>query len=154
MDGPTDEPTDGPGTTRKTRTRRTRFAIDAVTALRLVREDPGAGAHVPLVGPAVLRSHAMSMLYHDASAGLLDDKTARALLERLATLKMRLLGDRVSRSTAWRIARQLGLGDTAQAEYLAVATLQADVLVAGDPRIAETAAGLVPLATYDDLRRG
>ena len=57
--------------------RRTRFAIDAVTALRLVREDPGAGAHLPLVAPAALRSHAMSILYRDADAGLLDEKTAR-----------------------------------------------------------------------------
>ncbi|MFI2364012.1 hypothetical protein [Promicromonospora sp. NPDC019610] len=133
--------------------RRTRFAIDAVTALRLVREDPGAGAHRPLVAPAALRSHAMSILYRDADAGLLDEKTARALLERVATLKVRLLGDRVSRATAWKVARQLGWHDTGQAEYLAVATLQADVLVAGDRDIAAAASGLVPLATYDDLRR-
>ncbi|MFD7026401.1 hypothetical protein [Promicromonospora sukumoe] len=133
--------------------RSTRFAIDAVTALRLVREDPAAGARLPLVAPAVLRSHAMSILYRDTDAGLLDEKTARALLERVATLKVRLLGDRVSRSTAWKIARQLEWEDTGPAEYLAVATLQADVLVAGDRDIASAASGLVPLATYDDLRR-
>lgn len=132
---------------------KTRFAIDAVTALRLVREDPAAGARLPLVAPAVLRSHAMSILYHDADAGLLDEKTARALLDRIATLKIRLLGDRVSRATAWKIARQLKWEDTGQAEYIAVATLQADVLVAGDRDIAAAASGLVPLATYDDLRR-
>ena len=153
MDGATDAPQESPGTARRTRTTPTRFAIDAVTALRLVREDPGAGAHIPLVAPVVLRSHAMSMLYHDAAAGLLEDRAARRLLDRLATLKIRLLGDRVSRATAWKVARQLGWADTAQAEYLAVATLQADVLVAGDHHIAEAAAGLVPLATYDDLRR-
>ncbi|MFI8526262.1 hypothetical protein ACIGB8_17515 [Promicromonospora sukumoe] len=133
--------------------RKKRFAIDAVTALRLVREDPGAGARVPLVAPAALRSDAMSILYRDADAGLLDEKTARALLERVAPLKVRLLGDRVSRSTAWKIARQLKWEDTGPAEYLAVATLQADVLVAGDQDIAAAASGLVPLATYDDLRR-
>lgn len=129
-----------------------RFAIDAVTALRLVRDDPQIGARRPLVGPAVLRSHVLSMLYREVKAGSLDEATARDQLEGLATLKIRLLGDRVSRATAWKLARQLGWDDTALAEYLAVAVLQADVLVAGDERVAEAASGIVPLAAYADLR--
>ncbi len=129
------------------------FAIDAITALRIVRDDLGIGARRPLVGPSVLRSHVLSMLYREVREGLLDEKAARAQLEGIATLKIRLLGDRVSRATAWKLARQLDWDDTPLAEYLAVATLQADVLVAGDERIAAAAAGVVPLATYDDLRR-
>jgi len=129
-----------------------RFAIDAVTALRLVRDDPQIGARRPLVGPAVLRSHVLSMLYREVNAGSLDEATARAQLEGLATLKIRLLGDRVSRATAWKLARRLGWDDTALAEYLAVAVLQADVLVAGDERVAEAASGIVPLVAYADLR--
>lgn len=129
----------------------TRFAIDAVTALRLVREHPDAGAQHLLVGPAVLRSDVLSMLYREAHQGVLDEKTAREQLDGLAALKIRLLGDRVSRATAWKIAAQLGWDDTGQAEYLAVATLQADVLIVGDDRIAAAASGLVPLASYDDL---
>lgn len=129
-----------------------RFAVDAVTALRLVRDYPHIGARRALVGPAVLRSHVLSMLYREVNAGSLDEATARAQLEGLATLKIRLLGDRVSRATAWKLASRLGWDDTALAEYLAVAVLQADVLVAGDERIAEAASGIVPLAAYADLR--
>jgi predicted nucleic acid-binding protein len=130
----------------------TRFAIDAFTALRLVREDPTIGTRRRLVGPAVLRSHVLSMLYRQVRDGSLREKDARAQLEGLAALKIRLLGDRVSRATAWRIARQLDWDDTALAEYLAVATLQADVLVAGDGRICGGATGIVDLADYGDLR--
>ena len=129
----------------------TRCAIDAVTALRLVRDDVGLGARRPLVGPAVLRSHALSMLYRDVRHGVLDEKTARARLDGIATLKIRLLGDRVSRATAWRIARELDPDDTTVTEYVAVAVLQADVLVAGDQDVVAAADGRIPLATYDDL---
>ncbi|MFE6236040.1 hypothetical protein [Cellulosimicrobium sp. NPDC057862] len=130
-----------------------RCAIDAVTALRLVQDDVGLGARRPLVGPTVLRSHALSMLYRDVRRGVLDEKTARARLEGIASLKIRLLGDRVSRATAWRIARELDADDTAVAEYVAVAVLQADVLVAGDQDVAAAAEGRIPLAAYDDLLR-
>jgi predicted nucleic acid-binding protein len=131
-----------------------RFAIDAITALRLVRDEPDLGTRRLLVGPAVLRSHVLSMLYREVRDGSLGEKEARSQLEALATLKIRLLGDRVSRATAWKLARQLDWDDTAPAEYLAVAVLQADALVAGDQRIAAAAAsGLVDLATYDELRR-
>lgn len=130
----------------------TRFGIDAVTALRIVREDPELGARTKLVGPAVLRSHVMSMLYREVDEGRLEEKAARNYLEALASLKIRLLGDRVSRSVAWKLARQLGWDDPVPAEYLAVASLQADVLVAGDERIAAAADKIVALATYDELR--
>lgn len=130
----------------------TRFAIDAVTALRLLRDDPDVGARHSLVGPSVLRSHVLAMLYTEVRSGRLDETTARNQLERLAVLKIRLLGDRVSRAAAWKIARQLDWEDVTAAEYLAVATLQADVLVAGDRRLAEAATGLIALSPYDALR--
>ena len=129
----------------------TRVAIDAVTALRLVREDPSIGVRRRLVAPVALRSHVLSMLYREVRDGSLGETDARAQVEALAALKVRLLGDRVSRATAWRIARQLDLDDTALAEYLAVATLQADMLVAGDPTIAAAADGIVELADHGDL---
>lgn len=131
----------------------TRFAIDATTALRIVRDDPGIGARHPLVGPGVLRSHVLSMLYREVREGVLDEQTALAQLETLASLKIRLLADRGSRATAWRLARQLDWADIGLAEYLAVAKLQADVLVAGDERLAAAAPGIVPLATYADLQK-
>lgn len=131
----------------------TRYAIDAVTALRLVEEAPGAGARHRLVGPAVLRSDVMSRLFRQVREGQLQDREARARLEALAGLKIRLLGDRVSRATAWTLATRLGWEEIGTAEYLAVATLQADVLVAGDERIAAAADGIIPLGDVDDLLR-
>ena len=84
---------------------RKRFAIDALTALRIVRDDLDIASRHPLVGPAVLRSHVLSMLYREVREGSLDERTARAQLEGIARLKVRLLGDRVSRATAWKLAR-------------------------------------------------
>src|SRR5690606_41807199 len=80
----------------------TRWAIDAVTALRVVREDPGLGGRRPLVGPSVLRSHALSILYGGVRRGVLDEATARAHPDGVATLKMRVLGDRGARAGARR----------------------------------------------------
>lgn len=131
----------------------TRYAIDAAVALRLVRESQGIDKDRQLVGPSVLRSHALSMLYRDVREGRLDEKTGRELLDGLAGLKIRLLGDRVSRSTAWRIAEQLDWNDTFAAEYLAVAVLQADALVTADEQLSAAARGIVPLASYADLLR-
>ena len=59
---------------------------------------------------------------------------------------MRLLGDRVSRRTAWKIAREQGWATTLDAEYLAVTRLQADALVTIDPKLAAKARDVVPVA--------
>jgi len=59
---------------------------------------------------------------------------------------MRLLGDRVSRRTAWKIAREHGWETTYDAEYLAVTKLQADALVTVNPALAAKAEDVVPLA--------
>ncbi|SBS74915.1 hypothetical protein [uncultured Microbacterium sp.] len=131
----------------------TRYAIDSGTALRLVEEGRAVSAAHSLVGPAVLRSHALGALYRAVRDGTLAEKEGRARLEGIAALKIRLLGDRVSRATAWKIASGLGWEDTAAAEYLAVATLQADALIAADPTLAAAADGVVALAEYDDLFR-
>ncbi|MFK0074387.1 type II toxin-antitoxin system VapC family toxin [Arthrobacter woluwensis] len=129
----------------------TRFALDAETARRIVADDPTLGARRALVGPAVLRSEVLSMLYREARVGLLDDREARSQLTGLATLRIRLLGDRVSRATAWRIARQLAWDDVRLAEYLAVASLQADVIVTADERLIAAADGIIPVSSYEEL---
>ena len=129
----------------------TRFAIDAAAALRLV----AAGFVVPdgqqLVAPNLLRSQAMGLLYRDVRAGTLDPARAERLLDGVTTLRVRLLGDRVSRAVAWRIATEQGWDDVAPAEYVAVARLQADVLVAVDEDLARRARGLVDLTPVEDL---
>ena len=55
------------------------------------------------------------------------------------------------RRTAWRIAFEEGWPSTYDAEYLAVATLQADALVADNPALAAKAAGRVPVVTLSSL---
>ncbi|GAA1948131.1 hypothetical protein [Agromyces allii] len=131
----------------------TRYAIDAEAALQIIRDDLAVHPGHQLVAPSVLRSHVLSQLYRDVREGRLEERAGRDQLERLAELKMRLLGDRVSRSTAWKLAARLDWSDTTLAEYLAVATLQADALITADPRLIVAAEGLVPLATLDDLSR-
>jgi hypothetical protein len=66
-------------------------------------------------------------------------------------VKVRLLGDRVSRRVAWQIAREQGLDSTLDAEYLAVTRLQADAFVTVDPAARVRAEGVVPLASVGDL---
>ena len=65
---------------------------------------------------------------------------------------MRLLGDRVSRTTAWKIALEQGWDTTYDAECLAVTKLQADALVTIDPTMA-VRGGRVPLAPVEALTR-
>lgn len=128
-----------------------RYVIDAPAAIRIVREGTVISAEHQLVAPNLLRSDAMALLYAEARSGTIDDREGRRMLDAIATLRIRLLGDRVSRATAWRIAAELGLDDPAPAEYLAVGKLQADALVALDPRLAELADGVVPVASFEAL---
>jgi predicted nucleic acid-binding protein len=129
----------------------TRFVIDAAVALRVIRDVRQVAERHQLVAPAALRSDLLSLLYREVRTGELDEAAARHQLDALAGLRIRLLADRVSRSTAWKIAAQLGWDDIGPAEYLAVATLQADALVAENERLADQR--LVPNAAYEDLFR-
>jgi predicted nucleic acid-binding protein len=69
----------------------------------------------------------------------------------MTEIKMRLLGDRVSRRTAWQLARQHDWDTLRDAEYLAVTRLQADALVTVDPSLAAAARDVVAVAAIDDL---
>ena len=84
-----------------------------------------------------------------SAAGVL----AAALLRGITTMRIRLLGDRVSRAVAWQVAKQLDWDDTTNAEYVAVAKLQADVFVTLDPELARQVAGIVPTAPFEALVR-
>ena len=86
----------------------TRYAIDAAIALRLIRDASNADRRHELVAPSVLRSHALSLLYRDVRDGRITEAEGRQQLEALAAMKIRLLNDRVSRATAWKIAAGLG----------------------------------------------
>ncbi|MCW2637462.1 MAG: hypothetical protein JWQ99_3829 [Blastococcus sp.] len=129
----------------------TRYVIDAPTLLHLVAEGiPLAAAH-QLVAPNLLRSQALALLFHDVRAGLLTEREAMDRHDELTQVKVRLLGDRVSRRVAWQIAMERGLDSTVDAEYLAVTRLQADAYVTVDPVARERADGVVPLGTVDQL---
>lgn len=128
-----------------------RYAIDALTLVHLVDRrltiDPGH----QLVAPNSIRSEAMQLLLRDVRTGERDEREALERHERVTELRMRLLGDRVSRRTAWRIAVDRDWESLRDAEYVAIARLQADALVTVDANLAAKAAALVPLATVEDM---
>ena len=131
----------------------TRYVIDARTLLHLVGNGVRVGSQHQLVAPNLIRSQALTLLLEAVRTGDLTDEVALEHHERLTELKMRLLGDRVSRRAAWKIARQQGWETTYDAEYLAVTRLQADALVTVDPVMATKAKDLVPLAPFAALTR-
>jgi predicted nucleic acid-binding protein len=128
-----------------------RYVIDAATLLHLVSEGTPVNAEHQLVAPNLIRSQALSLLLERVRRGELSEEVALQLHERLTELKMRLLGDRVSRRTAWKIARERGWESIYDAEYLAVTKLQADALVTVDPTMAAKAEDVVPVARLDAL---
>jgi predicted nucleic acid-binding protein len=129
----------------------TRYVIDAPTLLHIVANDVHVSPSNQLVAPNLIRSQALSLLLEAVRRGDLTEAVALQHHERLTELKMRLLGDRVSRRTAWKIARENGWETTYDAEYLAVTKLQADALVTVNSALATKAADLVPLAQLEAL---
>jgi predicted nucleic acid-binding protein len=128
-----------------------RYVIDAPTLLHLVVNDVAVSPGHQIVAPNLIRSQALSLLLEAVRRGDLTERLALQHHERLTELKMRLLGDRVSRRTAWKIAREQGWETTYDAEYLAVTRLQADALVTVDAALAAKAEDVVPLAPLEAL---
>ena len=131
-----------------------RYAIDAPTLLHLVDHALAVHPAHQLVAPNSIRSEALALLLRDVRRGARTDKQALDLHERMTELKMRLLGDRLSRRTAWRIALDHDWDTLRDAEYLAVAKLQADALVTVDPDLAAKADAVTRVAPIEDLGRG
>ena len=129
----------------------TRYVIDAPTLLHLVTYDVVVAPAHQLVAPNLLRSQALAVLFDDVRQGRLAETEALQRHEALTAVRVRLLGDRVSRRVAWQIAREHGFDSTVDAEYLAVTRLQADAYVTVDRAAQARAEGVVPLATVDDL---
>jgi predicted nucleic acid-binding protein len=127
----------------------TRYVLDPLAAIELARLGGDVPAEHRLVGPARLRSDTLRLLYQAVRSGEQSPEEGRRLLDRITTMPIRLLNDRVSRGTAWRIADRLGWDDTADAEYLAVTQLQADAFVTLDRELAARVGDLVPLAPLD-----
>jgi hypothetical protein len=131
----------------------TRFVVDAPTLLHLVDEELEVHATHQLVARNAIRSEVMQLLLDDVRAGRRDDRVARALHDRVTEVKMRLLGDRVSRAVGWQIAREHDWADLRAAEHVAITRLQADALVTVDADLASRARDLVTLAPVEELNR-
>lgn len=128
-----------------------RYVIDAPTLLHLLDNDLPIDPQHQLVAPHSIRSEALQLLLCDVREGKRAETDALQLHERITELKMRLLGDRVSRGNAWKIAREQDWDTVRDAEYLAVARLQADALVTVDAALARRAEGVVPVAPLKSL---
>ena len=129
----------------------TRFVIDPPTLIQLAQDDRRIDTTHQLVTPNSIRSQALDLLLNSVRSGELAEDAALDLHERMTEMKIRVLGDRVSRRTAWRIAREHNWTTIRDAEYLAIAKLQADALIATGPELAAKASGLVPLAPVSEL---
>ncbi len=129
----------------------TRFVIDAVTLVHVVSEQLEVNSAHRLVAPNGIRSQALTLLLDAVRCGRTSEREALALEARMTEVKMRLLGDRVSRRTAWRIAREQGWADLVEAEYVAVTRLQADALVSVDQQVARRLQSLVPIQPVQAL---
>jgi predicted nucleic acid-binding protein len=128
-----------------------RYVIDALTLLYLVDAELHVDPGHQLVAPNSIRSEALELLLRDVRAGKRTEMAALKVHERMTEIKVRLLGDRVSRRSAWQLARQHDWDTLRDAEYLAVTRLQADALVTVDPSLAATARSVVAVAAIDDL---
>lgn len=130
-----------------------RYTIDAPTLVRLASGGVELDTRHQLVAPSAIRSDALQLLLDDVLRGVREDGDVRAIHERVTEIKLRVLGDRVSRWTAWKIARERGWDSIADAEYMAITRLQADALVTVDPRLRAKAKGVVPQAPLRALLR-
>ena len=128
-----------------------RYAVDAQTLLHLVDEQLTAHPSHRLVAPNSIRSHALELLLRDVRNGARTRQAALERHERMTELKMRLLGDRVSRRTAWQMALDHDWDTLRDAEYLAIARLQADALVTVDADLAAKARSVVRVASVQEL---
>jgi predicted nucleic acid-binding protein len=104
-----------------------------------------------LLAPTLVRSQLLSLLYQAVHRGELTRPDAEAQLDYLRGLRMRLLGDRVLQSLAWKVADRLGWVDTFDAEYVALTQLQADAFITLDDRLAQAVRDLVTVASVEAL---
>ncbi len=93
----------------------------------------------------------MQLLLQDVRRGNRTAKDALATHDRVTGVKIRLLGDRVSRGLALRIALEQDWGTLRDAEYVAITRLQADAFVTIDARLAAKVAPFVPVQPIEAL---
>ena len=130
----------------------TRYVVDPSAVLHVLAEGLEVASAHQLLAPTLLRSQVLSQLHAAVGRGELPRGVALERLDRIGRMGIRYLGDGVLRRVAWKIADEQGWSDTSEAEYLALTQLQADAFVTADAAVARRAAGIVPVASLDDLR--
>jgi predicted nucleic acid-binding protein len=129
----------------------TKYVIGPDVAIRLARDEAVIRDEHQILAPTLFRSQILSLLYQAVNRGELTKKDAERRLNYVRGLRIRLLGDRVLQSVAWKVADQLGWPDTFDAEYVALTQLQADALITLDRKLAHAVKDLVPVAPIEVL---
>ena len=130
----------------------TRFVVDCETLLRIAAREVEVATEHQLVAPTLVRSQALAALYDAARAGQISAAEGLERVTRINSLKVRFLGDKVLQRQAWKVADQLGLETTYDAEYVALTALQADAFVTSNRDLARAASSLVETATVEALQ--
>ena len=133
-----------------------RLVIHSSATLAIAADPFDTDGELELYAPTFLRSETLSLLHEAVHRGELDASVARERLDWItqwfAHGPVRLLGDAVLKSQAWKVADRLGWASTYAAEYVAMAILRRCPLVTLDERLREQVTGVIELATLDDLR--
>lgn len=131
----------------------TRYVVDASAVLQLAASGTEVLVEHELLAPTLLRSQTLSVLHEAVFRGEISPEVARERLTRIGRMSIRLLGDAVLRRRAWEVADQLQWATTYNAEYVALTKLQADAFITLDEELARSVAGIVPIASIEDLTR-
>jgi predicted nucleic acid-binding protein len=129
----------------------TRYVIGPDVAIRLARDQGVVSGEHRILAPTLIRSQLLSLLYQAVRRGDLTRRDAERQLDYVRGLRIRLLGDRVLQNVAWKVAAQLGLPSTYDAEYVALTQLQADAFVTLDGQLARAVKDLVTIAPIEAL---
>jgi indolepyruvate ferredoxin oxidoreductase alpha subunit len=129
-----------------------RYVVDCEVLLRIAAGEIEVAPGHQLVAPALVRSQALAAMYGAARRGEISAAEGRDRVQRINSLKVRFLGDKVLQANAWEIAEQLGWETTDDAEYVALTRLQADALVTANDDLARAVSGVVETAPIDALR--
>ena len=130
-----------------------RLVMHSSALIPLLEENRALPGH-ELLAPGSARSAVLNLLYRDFRAGRRSEKEVKALLKRLAEMKIRWFNDRVLRSTAFDVARALEHPDTQLAEYIALTRLQGEALVTQDRDAPAACGGLVRTMTLAEAEAG
>ena len=131
----------------------TRFVVDCETLLGIAAGEIEVAAEHTLIAPTLVRSQALSALYEAARRGGISADRGLERVTRINSLEVRFLGDKVLQRRAWKVADALGWETTYDADFVALAQLQADCFVTCDRDLARAVSGLVKTATIDELRK-